>query len=100
MIKTTIMVGAASVASAASLASLAVLSRDRAQSQKSINVSVCRSVVSLDRTIRTSLGESLKTLPTITYYKHHPAELLQQQRLIARELEQFTPPRACTSVIH
>lgn len=99
MVKTAIAVGAAGVATAASLLTLSLTQNARVHRQEIINQAVCESIQSIDHSIRLTLEQTLRTLPTISYYQHHPAELADQQRQTMKALEQFTPPKACASVV-
>lgn len=95
MIKTTIAVGAASVATAAALGSIALYAHGRDQRQTDINKAVCVSVVRLDNAITQSLRRSQVALPKIQYYRQHPSELASQEADIRASLKRFVPPREC-----
>lgn len=49
----------------------------------------CAQVELLKASVRQSLRRGRQSLPTIGYYRHHPAELRRQLRLIDHELQLF-----------
>ena len=49
----------------------------------------CRQIELLKTSVRQSLVRGRQSLPTIAYYRHHPAELQRQLRLIDHELGLF-----------
>lgn len=100
MLKTSIAVMAAGIATAASVVSLGVVQEQRTKEQQNINVAVCRSVVNLDGAITHTLERSLVTLPKISYYQEHPAELARQKFLTQQALKEFIPPKSCSSLTH
>lgn len=51
--------------------------------------SLCRTTNALRTSIRASIERQRGNLPKLTYFRSHPAELLQQQAEIARELTSF-----------
>ena len=55
----------------------------------------CQRIAQLELVIQGQIRRSLKTLPTLAYYREHPAELRYQLRLAHDELRAFTPS-ACT----
>ena len=58
-----------------------------------VTTAACQQVNVLRIAIVESLHRSEATLPTLAYYRQHPAELAQQERLIVGELSRFHPVR-------
>lgn len=65
--------------------------RVNSQERASVDRRICVAVNKVNTTIETTLHRSLKTLPTITYYKEHPDELVQQIALVRQEITEFKP---------
>ena len=49
---------------------------------------------------RDSASRALKSLPTLAYYKHHPAERAQALKDIQRQVDFFSPPLDCRDFSH
>lgn len=52
---------------------------------------ICVAVNRLDATIETSLKRSLKTIPTLSYYKQHPKEKATVLSQVRQEIASFQP---------
>ena len=52
---------------------------------------ICVAVNKLDTTIETSLRRSLKTIPTLSYYKQHPKEEATVLAQVHQEIASFEP---------
>ena len=59
--------------------------------QKNSQHDICVAVNKLDIGITTSLRRSFTTLPTLSYYKHHPAELAKALAQTAQTIASFEP---------
>lgn len=55
----------------------------------------CHRIAQLEQVIQIQVKRSIKTLPTISYYRLHPDELQHQLALARDELRAFTPT-ACS----
>ena len=97
MLKTVIVVAAASLATAVSLIAIALYAHNRDERQADINKAVCLSVVKLDAAITDSLRRSLVQLPKLQYYRDHPDELQTQRSEVRRSLANFVPPKECVN---
>lgn len=71
----------------------ALIAGQHAQEHRSQR-NICSAVNNLNKAITASLARSRRSLPKLSYYRHHHSELRAQIRSIDRELRRFRP-RTC-----
>lgn len=86
-----VAVAAAMLAAAFALAAYAI--GHAAADQRHTNRQICLAFNRFDLVITQTLQRSLVTLPTLAYFRQHPAELAAQRAEIRRELTLFRPRR-------